>query len=213
VDMCAARFDSTMLDSFGIFYTRDARLSFHTAKTRSGDAVIRPKSFRRCGWSTHRPTKSATAILCHHPPRRPNANPHSARGTSACHFPRFPSLEAFGRRPQASAVAAPSVTGRHPKPLYERGLVKTLSALLVCPLDLFVRPQAPIFPSRPAGLQSGARWSCQGWPSHQPCGVRRACQATPCRVGRGVATPTPHRPGCADFPLPVLHGRASRTSA
>ena len=33
-------------------------------------------------------------------PRLPPSNPHSARGTTACHFPRFPSLEAFGRRPQ-----------------------------------------------------------------------------------------------------------------
>src|SRR5215831_9772871 len=36
-------------------------------------------------------------------------------------------------------------------------------------------------------------------------------KACPCRVGRGVATPTPHRTGCADFQLPVLHGRASLT--
>src|SRR6266851_5642076 len=27
-------------------------------------------------------------------------NPHSARGTIACHFPRFRSLKAFGRRPR-----------------------------------------------------------------------------------------------------------------
>ena len=32
------------------------------------------------------------------------------------------------------------------------------------------------------------------------------------RVGRDVAIPTPHRPGCADFPLPVLHGRALLTA-
>jgi hypothetical protein len=31
------------------------------------------------------------------------------------------------------------------------------------------------------------------------------------RVGKDVATPTPHRPGRADFPLPVLHARASLT--
>ena len=30
-----------------------------------------------------------------------------------------------------------------------------------------------------------------------------------CRVGGDVAAPTPHRPGRADFPHPVLHGRAS----
>ena len=32
------------------------------------------------------------------------------------------------------------------------------------------------------------------------------------RVGRDVTTPTPLRPGCADFPLPVLHGRALLTA-
>jgi hypothetical protein len=30
-----------------------------------------------------------------------------------------------------------------------------------------------------------------------------------CRVGEDVAILTPRRPGCADFPLPVPHGRAS----
>ena len=30
-----------------------------------------------------------------------------------------------------------------------------------------------------------------------------------CRVGGDVAIPTPHRPGRADFPHPVLHGRVS----
>jgi hypothetical protein len=34
----------------------------------------------------------------------------------------------------------------------------------------------------------------------------------PCRVDRGVATPTPHRTGRADFQLPVPHGRASLTA-
>ena len=65
------------------------------------------------------PTSSTNAfngVGCHHAPRLPRANPHSARGTTTCHFPRFPSLEAFGRRPPASVFAAPSVTGRHPKP-------------------------------------------------------------------------------------------------
>ena len=32
---------------------------------------------------------------------------------------------------------------------------------------------------------------------------------TPRRVDEDVAILIPHRPGCADFPLPVLHGRAS----
>ena len=68
------------------------------------------------------PTSSTNAfngVDCYHPPRLPRPNPHSARGTTACHFPRFPSLEAFGRRPKASVIAAPSVGGRHPKPFTE----------------------------------------------------------------------------------------------
>ena len=32
------------------------------------------------------------------------------------------------------------------------------------------------------------------------------------RVGEDVATPTPHSAGRADFPLPVLHGKASLTA-
>jgi hypothetical protein len=34
-----------------------------------------------------------------------------------------------------------------------------------------------------------------------------------CRVGGGVTAPTPHRPGRADFPHPVLHDRGSLTVA
>ena len=33
-----------------------------------------------------------------------------------------------------------------------------------------------------------------------------------CRVGEDVAILTPHRSGCADFQLPVPHGRASLTA-
>src|SRR6478609_4317793 len=64
------------------------------------------------------PTSSTNAFnggSCHHPPRLPRSNPHSDRGTTASHFPRFPSLEAFGRRPQARCPRL-SVIGRHPKP-------------------------------------------------------------------------------------------------
>ena len=34
-----------------------------------------------------------------------------------------------------------------------------------------------------------------------------------CRVGGDVAAPTPHRPGRADFPHPVLHERDSLAAA
>jgi len=41
----------------------------------------------------------------------------------------------------------------------------------------------------------------------------RPLRAIPCRVGEDVATLTPHRPGRADFPHPVLHERGSLTAA
>src|SRR6266404_4762727 len=37
----------------------------------------------------------------------------------------------------------------------------------------------PVSSPRPAVLQAGARRSCQGWPSLQPCVVLCPCQATP----------------------------------
>jgi hypothetical protein len=75
--------------------------------------------------------------------------------------------------------------------------------------SFFVRLGIPFLRPDPHVLDAGARRSCQGWPSHQSFRMLRPGQARPCRVGRGVATPTPHRTGCADFQLPVLHGRAS----
>ena len=53
---------------------------------------------------------------------------------------------------------------------------------------------------------------CNGNPYPLEC--RRSGQVrTRCgRVGEDVATLTPHRSGCADFPLPVPHGRASLTA-
>src|SRR5437763_3528695 len=41
----------------------------------------------------------------------------------------------------------------------------------------------------------------------------RPLRAIRCRVGEDVATLTPHRPGRADFPHPVLHERGSLTAA
>jgi hypothetical protein len=38
-------------------------------------------------------------------------------------------------------------------------------------------------------------------------------QYADCRVGGDVAVPTPHRPGRADFPHPVLHERDSLAAA
>jgi transposase len=44
-------------------------------------------------------------------------------------------------------------------------------------------------------------------PDRQPGPILEAA----CRVGGGVASPAPHRPGRADFPHPVLHAQASLT--
>jgi hypothetical protein len=41
----------------------------------------------------------------------------------------------------------------------------------------------------------------------------RPLRAIPCRVGGDVAIPTPHRPGRAGFPHPVLHERGSLAAA
>src|ERR1700747_1198409 len=42
-------------------------------------------------------------------------------------------------------------------------------------------------------------------------GLRSAPDCRSRRVDEDVATLIPHSPGCAAFPLPVLHGRASLT--
>jgi len=64
-------------------------------------------------------TSSPNALMgvdCRHP-APPRANPHSARGTNACHFPRFRSLKAFGRRTrckpsQSAGIRNPQQTRR-----------------------------------------------------------------------------------------------------
>jgi hypothetical protein len=45
------------------------------------------------------PANTLIGVGCPHPPPS-RANLHSARGATACHFPRVPSLKAFGRRPR-----------------------------------------------------------------------------------------------------------------
>jgi len=44
-------------------------------------------------------------------------------------------------------------------------------------------------------------------------GLLRAARGVDCRVGGDIAAPTPHRPGRADFPHPVLHERDSLAAA
>jgi hypothetical protein len=46
-------------------------------------------------------------------------------------------------------------------------------------IGFLVRPGVPFLRPDPQYYKAGARRSCQGWPSPQPCGVLRPCQATP----------------------------------
>src|SRR5277367_757076 len=43
-------------------------------------------------------------------------------------------------------------------------------------IGFFVRPGIPFLRPDPQYCKAGARRSCQGWPSPQPCGVLRPCQ-------------------------------------
>jgi hypothetical protein len=55
-----------------------------------------------CSCAATSSTNALIGVGCHQPVRLPRANPHSARRTTACHFPRFRSLKAFGRRPRCT---------------------------------------------------------------------------------------------------------------
>jgi hypothetical protein len=77
------------------------------------------------------------------------------------------------------------------------------SAVIPLASHSLVRPPRSILPSRPLDPQAGARSGGQDRPGSGPP------KAWSCRVDEDVAILIPHSPGCADFPLPVLHGRAS----
>ena len=72
--------------------------------------------------------------------------------------------------------------------------------------------QIPIAPAdRPATSRGFVHWRLSN-AGPRPWRMSRAWRAgRHLRVGEDVAIPTPHSPGCADFPLPVLHERASLT--
>jgi hypothetical protein len=59
-----------------------------------------------------------------------------------------------------------------------------------------------LFTAKPAALVHGC---------NKQLALMLKVKITGRRVGEDVATLTPHRTGRADFPLPVLHGRASLT--
>ena len=66
-------------------------------------------------------------------PALPHANPHNARGTVACQFPRFRSLKAFGRRPRCTPH-------RRDRPASETLNNRVVCPLLACPLRSQERP-------------------------------------------------------------------------
>jgi hypothetical protein len=45
--------------------------------------------------------------------------------------------------------------------------------------SFFVQLGIPFLRPDPQYCKASARRSCQGWPSFQPCGTHRPCQATP----------------------------------
>jgi hypothetical protein len=94
------------------------------------------------------------------PHRIPRSIPHRARGTPVPHAPRFRALALFRRRPP------------------ER-VSRELACYFFLQSNFFVRLESPFLRPDPQYRKAGARRSCQGWPSPQPCGVLRPCQATP----------------------------------
>jgi hypothetical protein len=90
-------------------------------------------------------TNAFNGVGCHHAPLLPRSNPHSAPGTTACHFPRFRSLEAFVRRPLASVFAARLSSAGIRNPCMGRLLSRLIFNLLSpCSIRL-----VSIFSSRP----------------------------------------------------------------
>jgi hypothetical protein len=65
--------------------------------------------------------------------------------------------------------------------LYGASFVKgsAVQRMFLSFVSFFVRSESPFLRPDPQQRQAVARRSCQGWPSRQPCGMLRACQAIP----------------------------------
>ena len=112
-----------------------------------------------CSCALTSSTNAFNGVGRHHAPLLPRSNPHSAPGTTACHFPRFRSLEAFGRRPPASVFAAPSVIGRHPKP-FPRAALETACSPRASALSC-ARAVAAQRIGEECQLQTKGLWCCR----------------------------------------------------
>ena len=68
-----------------------------------------------------------------------------------------------------------------PRPLYGAFLVKEFkqSGASFFFVSFFVRSESLFLRPDRGFAHAGARRSCQGWLSYQPCGMLRPCQATP----------------------------------
>ena len=78
------------------------------------------------------------------------------------------------RAEEAAVRAAGLVWG-----FYCQAISEQRSLFLAFSISFFVRRGIPFLRPDPQYCKAGARRSCQGWPSPQPCGVLRPCQATP----------------------------------
>ena len=103
----------------------------------------------------HRRPDLLDRLDSNHTPHPRHSNPHSA-----C---------------RATYVPPPAVS------LYGAFFVKEFAraAHLFSFVSFFVRSQSPFLRPDPRFADVVARRSCQGWPSRQPCGMLRACQAIP----------------------------------
>jgi hypothetical protein len=81
-----------------------------------------------------------------------------------------------------------------------------LSGLDVTPDPVRVATEAALW-----GSVQSHRFLCETVVLSDDAGQFNVGQHALCRVGGDVTTPTPHRPGRAGFPHPVLHERASLT--
>ena len=153
---------------------------------------LRPPVQDRRRDADHHRRRPEASRRAHRPHRRAAHLGLGADPSSAC--PRHRSR----RRPVAGRVALDR--------LHARLLPAGARALAPVPPALPRRPRSPARSRPPRLLRRPRAASPTSAPSTPHLAPLRALE---CRVGGDVAIPTPHRPGRAGFPHPVLHGRVS----